>query len=64
MLLKVDLNGSWAEISEILIVTHKLPTEKYVFDRNRFRFRNFADVPTLADMKLKNNVTYVYFTSD
>ena len=31
MLLKVDLNDSWAEI-EILIVAHKLPIEKYDFE--------------------------------
>ena len=32
MLLKVDLNDSWAEI-KILIVACKLPVEKYDFDQ-------------------------------
>ena len=44
MLLKVDLNESWAEI-KILIVAHKLLIEKYEFDQNRCRFGNFANVP-------------------
>ena len=60
--IKVDLNDSWAEI-KISIVAHKLLIEKYDFDQNRCQFGNFANVPTTGCMKLKINVTYVYFIS-
>ena len=32
MLFRVDLNNDWAEM-EISIMAHKLPIEKYVFDK-------------------------------
>ena len=60
--IKVDLNDSWAEI-KILIMAHKLPIEKYVFDKIRCCFGNFANVPTTGCIKLKLKVAYVYYMS-
>ena len=60
MLLKVDLNDSWTEI-KILIVAHRLLIEKYDFDRNRWQFGNFTNVPTTGCMHLKNKCNICIF---
>ena len=59
ILLMVDLNDDWAEM-EISIMAHGLPNDKYVLDKNRCHFGNFANVPTTGCIKLKLKVTYVY----
>ena len=43
------------------IMAHNLPIEKYVSEKNRCCFGNFANVPTTGCIKLKMKVTYVYF---
>ena len=60
MLLKVDLNDSWAEI-KISIVAHKLLIEKYNLNQIRCQFGNFANVPTTGCMKLKNKCDICVF---
>ena len=60
MLLKVDLNDSWAKI-EISIVACKLPNEKYDFDWNRCQFGNFANVPTTGWCETENQCDICVF---
>ena len=63
VLLKIDLNESWAGI-KISIVAHKLPIENIILTKIGADLEILPMYLPLAGMKLKINVTFVHFTSE